>query len=238
MPPGAQFAEAPLGGLPALRLAAAPAAPVILWLHGGAYCVGSPRTHAAMVAALAGRLGAGAVLPDYRLAPEHPFPAAPEDALAAYAGLLAEGTAPGRIVVGGDSAGGGLVFALLHMALAAGLPMPAAALAFSPWIDLTGGGQSLRTLAWRDVLIPVRRFAEISAIYLAGADPRDPRASPHLGDLAGAPPVLIQASRAAIARASSRRTSARLAWISTGGAPSRSPRCGEARGSLGSAPAR
>jgi acetyl esterase/lipase len=210
MPPGARFAEAPVGGLPALRLAAAPAAPVILWLHGGAYCIGSPRTHAAMVAALAGRLGAGAVLPDDRLAPEHPFPAAPEDALAVYAGLLAEGTAPGRIAVGGDSAGGGLVFALLHMALAAGLPMPAAALAFSPWIDLTGGGQSLRTLAWRDVLIPVRRFAEISAIYLAGADPRDPRASPHLGDLAGAPPVLIQASRAEVLRDDARAMAARL----------------------------
>jgi acetyl esterase/lipase len=210
MPPGARFTEAAVGGLPALRLAAAPAAPVILWLHGGAYCIGSPRTHAAMVAALALRLDAGAVLPDYRLAPEHPFPAAPEDALAAYAGLLAEGVAPGRIAVGGDSAGGGLVFALLHMARAAGLPMPAAALAFSPWVDQTGAGESLRSLAWRDVMIPVRRFGEISAIYLAGADPRDPRASPCFCDLRGAPPVLIQASRAEVLRDDARAMAARL----------------------------
>jgi acetyl esterase/lipase len=163
-----------------------------------------------MVAALALRLDAGAVLPDYRLAPEHPFPAAPEDALAAYAGLLAEGVAPGRIVVGGDSAGGGLVFALLHMARDAGLPMPAAALAFSPWVDLTGAGESLRSLAWRDVMIPVRRFGEISAIYLAGADPRDPRASPCFCDLRGAPPVLIQASRAEVLRDDARAMAARL----------------------------
>jgi acetyl esterase/lipase len=211
MPPGARFAEAPAGGVPALRLAAPPGAPVLLWLHGGAYCIGSPRTHAALAAALATRMGAAAVLPDYRLAPEHPFPAAPEDARAAYAGLLAEGVAPGRIVLGGDSAGGGLVFALLHLALAEGLPMPAAALAFSPWIDLTGAGASLRELAWRDVLIPVRRFAEISTIYLAGADPRDPRASPHLAELAGAPPVLIQASRAEVLRDDARAMAARLA---------------------------
>src|SRR5690606_29304013 len=185
MPPGTRFAEAPAGGIPALRQVAQPGAPVILWLHGGAYCIGSPRTHAAMAAALAARLGAAAVLPGYRLAPEHPFPAAPEDVLAAYAGLLAEGTPPGRIVLGGDSAGGGLVFALLHMALAEGLPMPAAALAFSPWVDQTGAGESLRSLAWRDVMIPAHRFAEISGLYLAGADPRDPRASPCFGAFAG-----------------------------------------------------
>lgn len=200
MPPGARFAEMRLGSLPALRLAAPATAPVILWLHGGAYCIGSPRTHAAMAAALARRLGAGAVLPDYRLAPEHPFPAAVEDAGAAYRALLAEGCDPGRLVLGGDSAGGGLGFALLHGLLAAGLPPPAAVVAFSPWVDMTQSGESLRTLARRDALLPARRFAEIRDLYLAGADPRDPRASPHLGRFTGAPPVLIQASRAEILR--------------------------------------
>ena len=163
-----------------------------------------------MVAALARRMRASAVLPDYRLAPEHPFPAAPRDALAAYAGLLDEGIDPARIVMGGDSAGGGLVFAALHMALAEGLPLPAAMLAFSPWADLTGSGESLTTLARRDALIPVRRFAEIRDVYLAGADPRDPRASPVFGRFAGAPPVLIQASEHEVLRDDARMLAARL----------------------------
>lgn len=210
MPEGARFAEAPAGGVPALRLAAGPEAPVILWFHGGAYCIGSPRTHAAMVAALARRVGAGAVLPDYRMAPEHPFPAAPEDAQAAYTGLLDEGVDPGRLILGGDSAGGGLAFALLHAALAGSLPPPAAVVAFSPWVDLTGTAASLEELAWRDVMIPARRFAEIRDLYLGGADPRDPRASPLLGRFAGGPPVLIQASTAEVLRDDATAMAARL----------------------------
>lgn len=210
MPPGAVLADTTLGGVPALRIAGPPGAPVVFWLHGGAYCLGSPRTHAAMVAALAHRVGAGAVLPDYRLAPEHPFPAALVDVAAAWGGLVAAGIAPERVVLGGDSAGGGLALALLHGLLEQGEALPAAVLAFSPWVDMTQSGASLRRLAWRDVMLPVRRFAEIRDQYLAGADPRDPRASPVFGRFAGAPPVLIQASRAEVLRDDARMLAARL----------------------------
>src|SRR5690606_7355219 len=155
-----------VGGVPALRLDAGPDARIILWFHGGAYCIGSPRTHAALVAALAMRIGAGAVLPDYRMAPEDPVPAAPKDALAAEAGLMGEGIVAGRSVLGGAGAGGGLAFAALHLALAEGLPPPAAVVAFCPWADRTGRGASRRTNARRDALIPVQRFAEIRDMYL------------------------------------------------------------------------
>lgn len=210
VPRAARVRAAPLGALPALRVEAPAGAGVLLWLHGGAYCLGSPRTHLAMVAALALRAGAGAVLPDYRLAPEHPFPAAVEDARAAWRALLAEGVEPGRIVLGGDSAGGGLAFALLHHLLAEGAPPPAAVVAFSPWVDLTLAGDSLRRLALRDALLPAGRLAEIRDLYLAGADPRDARASPWLGRFRGGPPVLIQASRAEILLDDARRMADRL----------------------------
>lgn len=190
--------------------AAPPAAPVLVWLHGGAYCLGSPRTHAALAANLARRIGAAAILPDYRLAPEDPFPAALDDAAAAWAALLAEGVAPSRIVLGGDSAGGGLAFALLARLIAEGAPLPAAAIGFSPWADLTQTAPSLASLARRDALIPVRRFAEIRDRYLAGADPRDPRASPVLARFAGAPPAFLQSSRAEVLRDDARALAARL----------------------------
>jgi acetyl esterase/lipase len=184
---------------------------VLLWLHGGAYCLGSCRTHAALAAALARRAGGlAAVLPDYRLAPEHRFPAALEDARTAFAGLLAEGWAPERVVLGGDSAGGGLVFALLHVLRAEGAAMPACALAFSPWVDLTLAGRSAVDPR-RDAFLPAHRFPEVRDAYLAGADPADPRASPHLGAFAGAPPVLIQASRAELLADDARAMAATLA---------------------------
>jgi acetyl esterase/lipase len=208
-PPGTGLTRRPLGSLPATRVAG-PAGATLLWLHGGAYCLGSARIHAAMVAHLARLMGAGAVIPEYRLAPEHPFPAAPEDALAAYAALLEEGVAPGRIVLGGDSAGGGLVFAVLAGLRARGLPPPACVLAFSPWVDLTLSQPSLTELAAREALLPAKRVREIRDLYLAGADPRDPRASPLFADLSEAPPTLIQASSAEILRDDSRALAAAL----------------------------
>ncbi|MBP7001197.1 alpha/beta hydrolase fold domain-containing protein [Amaricoccus sp.] len=211
LPPGAVLRDAPLGGVPALRLDGPEGGPVLLWLHGGAYCIGSPRTHAAMAARLARAVGAAAVLPDYRLAPEHPFPAALDDAAAAWAALLAEGVPPHRVALGGDSAGGGLAFALLHRLLAEGAPLPGAMLAFSPWADLTQTAASLGALARRDALIPVRRFAEIRDLYLGPADPRDPRASPVFGRFAGGPPAFVQSSRAEVLRDDARALAARLA---------------------------
>jgi acetyl esterase/lipase len=209
-PAGTVWRDVTLGGVPARRTEAAPGAPVLLWLHGGAYCLGSSRTHGAMAAALARRAGMAAVLPDYRLAPEHPFPAALDDARAAWHALAAE-VGSDRIALGGDSAGGGLAFALLAALLAGAAAPPAAAAAFSPWADLTQTAPSLAALAWRDVLIPVGRFAEIRDLYLAGADPRDPRASPVFGRFAGAPPSLIQSSRAEVLRDDARALAVRLA---------------------------
>ena len=197
-PAGAGWRQAAVG-VAARRMPGPDAGGVLLWFHGGAYCLGSSATHAAMVTALAERADAGAVVPDYRLAPEHPFPAAVEDARAAWDALVKEVPAE-RIGLGGDSAGGGLAFALLQELLAEGLAAPACVVAFSPWTDLTLAGRSLASQAWREVLLPPKRLEEIRNLYLAGADPRDPRASPRHGRYKGAPPVLIQASMAEILR--------------------------------------
>jgi epsilon-lactone hydrolase len=194
-PPGTRFRDAPLGPVPATWVEAPAAAPLLLWFHGGAYCLGSPRSHRRMVAALAARAGMRAVLPGYRLAPEHPFPAAPDDALAAWRALLDAGEDPAQVAIGGDSAGGGLAMALMHQIGATGLPWPACAVTFSPWVDLTLSGGTLRTLARREAMLPTERLPEIRDSYLAGADPADPRASPHLGRFTSAPPVMILASR-------------------------------------------
>ena len=168
---------------------------VILYLHGGAFVAGSARTHRHLGAALAGAAGVRALLPDYRLAPEHPYPAALDDAVAAYRHLLKSGYLPGEIAVAGDSAGGGLVFALLLRAVADGLPRPACAVGFSPWVDLTGRQPSLRRNARRDVMLPAERAAEVAGLYLGGHDPADPLVSPLLGAWREPPPVLIMASR-------------------------------------------
>jgi epsilon-lactone hydrolase len=210
-PAGATFREAVLpSGVTALRLEAPRAERVLLWLHGGAYFMGSPRTHSAMVASLARRAQVTAILPHYRLAPEHPFPAAIEDCTRAWEGLITEGLTPGQIVVGGDSAGGGLAFALLHKLLAEGREPPLGVVTFSPWVDLSLSGDTLFSLSARDVLLPIERMPEIRDMYLAGANARDPLASPLFGDYEGAPPVLIQASSTEILLDDARRMARRL----------------------------
>lgn len=163
--------------------------PVLLFLHGGGYFACSPRTHRSITCALA-RTGLLVFAPDYRLAPEHPFPAAVEDATAAYRGLLKR-AAPGRIVVAGDSAGGGLAAALLVALKQAGLPMPAGAALFSPWTDLAGTGASLKANAKRDAMFTGEGIEELAKLYLQGADPREPTASPLYADWSGMPPLLI-----------------------------------------------
>lgn len=171
---------------------------VILYFHGGAYIAGSPRTHRHLGAAVAGAAGVRAVLPDYRLAPEHPFPAAVEDAIASYRHLLDAGYDASEIALAGDSAGGGLCCALLLAIQNEGLPKPAAAALFSPWVDMTGQAKSLERNAKRDVLLPARRMQEVVDFYLGGADPFNPLASPLLAKWDAPPPVLIMASRSEI----------------------------------------
>jgi epsilon-lactone hydrolase len=177
-----------------------PGASVVLYLHGGGYIAGSAWTHRGVIGRLSQASGVPVCAPDYRLAPEHPHPAALDDARAAHATLRAQGIAHDRIALAGDSAGGGLALALLAELCAAGTP-PAAAVAFSPWTDLTCSGASLRDNAGRDVLLPAERIGDLVGFVLGPAgDAADPGISPLFADFPGCPPVLIQASRAEILR--------------------------------------
>ncbi|MCY0387307.1 alpha/beta hydrolase fold domain-containing protein [Robbsia sp. Bb-Pol-6] len=166
----------------------------VLYLHGGAYLFCSPRTHRPITCALARHGLARVLAPEYRLAPEHPAPAALDDALAAYRGLLADGIAPTTIVVAGDSAGGGLTLALLLALRDAGDPLPAAGVLFSPWTDLAVTGATIDSHADSDVLFDGRGVRAAARLYLAGMPGTDWRASPLYGDFTGLPPLLIQAS--------------------------------------------
>lgn len=165
---------------------------VLAYLHGGAYVMGSLRTHRDLASRLARACAARALTIGYRLAPEHPFPAALDDALAAYRALLGAGQEPERLALAGDSAGGGLALALLLRARDEGLPLPAAALLMSPSVDLEGTGASMESKAAADPLIARRFLVETAAHYLAGQDPRHPLASPLYADLRGLPPLLLQ----------------------------------------------
>lgn len=167
---------------------------VIFYLHGGGYVSGSALTQRPVTAALA-RLSARRVFSlDYRLAPEHRYPAALDDAVAAYEWLLREGTPASAISLAGDSAGGGLVLGCLLRLRDAGLAPPACAVCFSPWTDLAGTGASVRANDGPCAMFRKENIAEFAAAYLpAGASPRDPYASPaHAGDFRGLPPLLLQ----------------------------------------------
>jgi monoterpene epsilon-lactone hydrolase len=186
-----------LGAVPALdvQVEGADGDAVILYLHGGGYQIGSARTGANLAAPLSRRTGLPAVSLDYRLAPENPFPAAVDDALAAYKELLESGR---QVVIAGDSAGGGLALATMLAARREGLPLPAAAVVFSPWTDLTLSGASLDTRGDFDPLFSREHIAEYADHYLAGHDPKDELASPLLADLTGLPPLLIQVGSAEV----------------------------------------
>ncbi|MFI5735577.1 alpha/beta hydrolase [Kribbella sp. NPDC051587] len=184
-----------LGGVPALDVVVegAQGDGVILYLHGGAYVVGNARTGANLAAPLARRVGVPAVSLDYRPAPEDPFPAAVDDALAAYRELAGQ-----NVVLAGDSAGGGLALALLLAARREGLPLPAGAVLFSPWTDLTLSGASIDARADFDPLFSRENMAESAALYVSEAEAGTELASPVLADLTGLPPLLIQVGTAEV----------------------------------------
>ncbi|WP_018633443.1 alpha/beta hydrolase [Neomegalonema perideroedes] len=182
----------------------------LLYLHGGGYVMGSPRTHRSITWRLARDAKARVCVPDYRLAPENRFPAALEDALAVYEKLLAEGVNPKTLGLAGDSAGGGLCLGLLQEIRARGLPEPAALALFSPWTDLMLSGASIAENAHLDPLLPASRIGEVAENYLQGADPSDPRASPLYGEFAGAPPMMLQVSDIEILRDDALRMVRRL----------------------------
>ena len=195
-----------LGGIAGewLRPVQGPIAGTVLYLHGGGYFACSPQTHRPIAARFA-QGGLAIFSPDYRLAPEHPFPAAVDDAVAAYRGLVAQGIPPGSLTVAGDSAGGGLALALLVSLRDAGDPLPAAAMLFSPWTDLAGTGETLRTNHRWDAMFPGQGMDRAAAPYLAGADPRNPLASPLYAELHGLPPLLLHAGSWEILLDDSRR---------------------------------
>lgn len=165
----------------------------VIYFHGGGYVGCSVSTHREYAGRLARAARATVWNVGYRVAPEHPFPAAPQDAIAAYRGLVESGAIqPERTVLAGDSAGGGLVVAAMLGLRDAGYPLPAGGVCYSPWVDLACTGESLVTNAPYDVNVRAKGLQRTANLYLAGHDPTDPLASPLYGDLGGLPPLLIQ----------------------------------------------
>jgi acetyl esterase/lipase len=200
LPPTARVAAEELGGRPAewhIAEGAARSAGIVLYLHGGGYAIGSLATHRHLCAEIARLTGLATVALDYRLGPEHRFPAAVDDALAAYRQILA-GYPGARVVFAGDSAGAGLVMATLLAARDAGLAMPAGAYCMSPWVDLVVTGQSLETKAASDPLASRETLLLMAERYLGDGDAHNPLASPILGDLRGLPPLFIQVGSAEV----------------------------------------
>ena len=202
--------ERRLGGVPALdvRVEGADTAGVILYLHGGSYVLGSARTGANLAAPLSRRSGVPAVSLEYRLAPEHPFPAAIHDALAAYRDLVESHQ---DVVIVGDSAGGGLALATMLAARAEGLQQPAGAVLFSPWTDVALTSPSMDGRGDYDPLFSRGNMAESAEFYLGGTDPRNELASPVFADLKGLPPLLVQVGTAEVLLDDSLRLVARAA---------------------------
>lgn len=181
-------------GLPAewLRPAGVQGPAVLLYLHGGAFVLGSCDSHRHLASHIARAAGVAALLPEYRLAPEHPFPAALEDAVRAYSQLIDDGTAPEAIVVAGDSAGGGLTMALLLALRERGLPQPALGCLLSPWLDLSASGESMETRRDADPWFNPEDLPHVTRFYCEDSELRSPLVSPVYAEAGGLCPVYIQ----------------------------------------------
>lgn len=191
---GTKLSFSPLGGV-ATEWVANPVAGAegfVLYLHGGAYVTGSPRTHRGLTSRLARDAKVCVAVPDYRLAPEHPHPAAVDDAMAAYQGLLDQGIPANKIIVAGDSAGGGLSMALALRLKAAGKPQPAGVVLLSPFVDLTHAGQSMKSPKQKEWLLSKPYIFSAGQHYAGGQDLHGPTISPLFADLSGLPPLFIQ----------------------------------------------
>jgi acetyl esterase/lipase len=192
-PRGTELTAVDAGGVKAERIATPRSLPnrYILHLHGGADLFGFPALFRDFTWRIADVTGAQVLCIDYRLAPEHPFPAAIEDVTAAYRWLVSERAEPRHVAFIGDSSGGGLALASMMRLRDEGLPLPAAAVTLSPWTDLALTGQSLTEFGSSDPMVPVELAPKAVELYLAGSDPRSPYASPLYGDPAGLPPTLF-----------------------------------------------
>ena len=175
-------------------------APICVYLHGGGFIVGSLNSHRDMATHLAAMAQVRMLMVDYRLAPEHPFPAAHEDAMAVYQALLERGVSPDQLLIGGDSAGGNLALATAQAIRDVGLPQPRGLVLFSPWIDLTHQGDSISTNEAKDAMLHRQLLVDALAMYAPTALATNPKISPLLGKLSGLPPTLTVVSQSEILR--------------------------------------
>lgn len=195
LPTGARFSSVDAGGIKSewVQMPHIIKERAVLWLHGGGYNAGSPKIYRKMAAYVSKAVRAKALVPDYRLAPEHVFPAAVADALKAYGFLLEQGFTEENIVIGGDSAGGGLALSTLLALRQAGAKMPRCAVLFSPWTDLSCSSPTYERLRKLDPVIDKEGLSEAGRWYAGDRDPREPMASPLFADLRGLPPLLVHA---------------------------------------------
>jgi acetyl esterase/lipase len=184
---------------------------VILYFHGGGFIAGSPEGHRPLVSRLAHAASARALVPQYRLAPEFPFPAALRDAADAYRWLLTQGITPTNIIFAGDGSGGGLALSTLLALRNAGLPLPAAIVCFSPWADMTLSGWSMLKNRPTDDALSWELLATCARNYLKGTSPADPFVSPIYGDFRGLPPMMIHAGSLEVLRDDASRIGERAA---------------------------
>ena len=200
LPEDAVFEQVGAGGVSAEWISTPGVAEdrVVMYLHGGGYMIGSMRTHRSPLSYLSRVSDARVLELNYRLAPEHPFPAAVEDSVAAYRWLLAEGVSPRRIAIGGDSCGGGLTIATLVALKYFGDPLPAAGISHSGWTDLAHTGDTFETKAEEDPLIDKEMLEGMAAAYLGDRSRTTPLASPYYADLQGLPPLLVQVGTAEV----------------------------------------